>query len=423
MGSIIRSTLSVLFIGSLCIVGGVGFVRAQSAEELQTQISENNKQIEQLKAEIAKLQSDLNATSKQKQTLQTAVTELNLNIQKLTKSITLTQAEIKEKDREISNLSGSISETSERIGRSQDQVGNSLRQLDMADTQPQVLTLLTGGTLSQFFDEAANLTALRIELENKIRELSTLKEEYQTDKDVAEEKRAELAGLQRQLNEQKQGLAISRDEQNKLLTETKNKESTYQAQIAQKQAEQKAFEAALFDLASKLEYVLDPSKIPGARGGVLQWPLDNVLVTQQFGRTADSGRLYTSGTHDGIDFRASVGTPVRASLGGTVYEVNHGAAPNCQYGKWVIVKHPNGLATLYAHLSNINVGKGQTVATGQVLGYSGSTGYATGPHLHFTVYVAEALSLKQYTCKSGAVVTVPIAPLNAYLNPLDYLPR
>ncbi len=302
------------------------------------------------------------------------------------------------------------------------QVGESLRQLDIADTESQLLLLLSGGSLSAFFDEAANLTALRIALENTIQELSNLKEGYETDKSVAEAKRQELAALQRQLNEQKQGLAISRDEQDKLLAQTKNKESTYQAQIAAKQAEQKAFESALFELASQLEYVLDPTKVPGARSGVLRWPLDNVYVTQQFGRTADSGRLYTSGTHDGIDFRAPAGTPVRASLAGVVYEVNHGAAPNCQYGKWVIVKHANGLATLYAHLTNVGVQKGQVVTGGQVLGYSGSTGYATGPHLHFTVYVAEALSLKQYTCKSGAVVTVPIAPLNAYLNPLSYLP-
>jgi len=395
--------------------------QAQTAAEIQAQISQNNQQIEQLRAEIAKLQTELNATSKQKQTFQSAVTELDLNIKKLTKSITLTQAEITRKEREIANLSGSITDAVGKITRSQGQIGNSLRELDINDTQPQLLLLLTGGTLSQFFDEVASLTALRIELQQKIEELSNLKEDYQTDKNVAEDKLQQLAGLQRQLNEQKKGLAISRSEQAKLLTDTKNKESTYQAQIAQKQAEEKAFESALFELASQLEYVLDPNKLPSARAGVLQWPLDTVQVTQQFGKTAYSGRLYASGTHDGIDLRASIGTPVRAALSGVVYEVNFGAAPNCQYGKWVIVKHPNGLATLYAHLSNINVEKGQTVSTGQVVGYAGNTGYATGPHLHFTVYVADAISLKQYTCKSGAVVTVPIAPLNGYLNPLSYL--
>jgi murein DD-endopeptidase MepM/ murein hydrolase activator NlpD len=86
-----------------------------------------------------------------------------------------------------------------------------------------------------------------------------------------------------------------------------------------------------------------------------------------------------------------------------------------------VVQHANGLSTLYAHLSQISVAKGQSVSTGQVVGYSGMTGYATGPHLHFTVYVSSVLTFKQYTCKAGPTVTIPIAPPSGYLNPLSYL--
>jgi murein DD-endopeptidase MepM/ murein hydrolase activator NlpD len=114
--------------------------------------------------------------------------------------------------------------------------------------------------------------------------------------------------------------------------------------------------------------------------------------------------------------------PVKAALAGTVLEVNHGAVKYCQYGKWVLVRHGNGLTTLYAHLSEINVQKGAAVSTGQTIGRSGDSGYALGPHLHFTVYASSDVSLKQYTCKSGYTVTIPIAPVNAYLNPLSYLP-
>ena len=100
---------------------------------------------------------------------------------------------------------------------------------------------------------------------------------------------------------------------------------------------------------------------------------------------------------------------------------NLGAVPNCQYGKWVLIEHPNGLATLYAHLSSVSVQKSATVVTGQVIGFSGNTGYATGPHLHLGVYLADALSFQQYTCWNKSVVTIPVAPPAAYLNPLSYL--
>ena len=92
-----------------------------------------------------------------------------------------------------------------------------------------------------------------------------------------------------------------------------------------------------------------------------------------------------------------------------------------------MVKHANGLNTMYAHLSQISVTTGQNVSTGQVLGYSGETGYATGPHLHFGVYVSSAtqimtLGAATQTKTPCANATMPITPLSGYLNPLNYLP-
>lgn len=408
-----------LFLALVCT--GSASVSADTEAQIQAQIEENNRQIQRIKQEIAALEKDLNATVEQKQTLQNAINALNLNIQKLQKSISLTQTQIKQKDGEIGELAGSISTTESRIQGSQEQIANTLRELQALDTQPFVMMMLSGGTLSSFFDDAASLEAVRTGLQTHVHELSSLKEDLEGDKASAEGKRKELSALNENLGQQKQGLTVTKQSQDQLLKETQNKEAAYQAQLAQKRAEQQAFEAALFELASRLQSA-DPTHILAARSGVLQWPLEAVFVTQQFGKTSDSGRLYSSGTHDGVDFRAAVGTPVHAALAGVVLEVNQGAVPYCQYGKWVLVKHDNGLTTLYAHLSQISVQKGQSVATGATVGYAGNTGYATGPHLHFTVYVSEALTLKQYTCKSGKVVTVPIAPLNAYLNPLSYLP-
>jgi murein DD-endopeptidase MepM/ murein hydrolase activator NlpD len=394
---------------------------AQTNESVQTRIEESNAQIAKLQKEIEQLTGELNATSQQKQTLQNTVTGFNLNIQKTTKSISLTNTEIGKKDKEIHTLSGNISTTASKMDLVRGQIAGSLRQLDMLDQEPVALVLFGGGTLSSFFDQATSLAALRQALHDKSLELSDLKGNLTVSKSSAEQKRADLANLQRQLAQQQKTLAIARDEQNTLLQQTKSKEANYQTLIAQKKAEQAVFEAELYRLAASLG-TADTSAAPSPSRGILNWPLGSVTITQQFGGTVDARRLYTSGTHNGVDFRASIGTPVRAALGGTVQEINQGAVKNCQYGKWALVKHDNGLTTLYAHLSSIAVVKGQRVATGETLGYSGDTGYATGPHLHFTVYASSAVQFKNYTCNSGYTAYIPYAAPNAYLDPMSYLP-
>lgn len=98
-----------------------------------------------------------------------------------------------------------------------------------------------------------------------------------------------------------------------------------------------------------------------------------------------------------IDLYANPNAPIGAAMAGTVTFA--GGNPCCSYGLYVIVDHGNGMQTVYAHLSKIVVSVGERVAQGEVLGYGGRTGYATGNHLHFEVHV------------NGAIV-----------NPLDYLP-
>jgi murein DD-endopeptidase MepM/ murein hydrolase activator NlpD len=258
--------------------------------------------------------------------------------------------------------------------------------------------------------------ALRV----KTNQLAGAKEQLATQQDAAQTTRNKLASLQVELVTQQKALDANKVAKAALLSQTKSQESSYQKLIVQKRAEEAAFEAAIYQLSLQLK-AADNSKIPSASKGILNWPLDSVNVTQFFGKTTDSGRLYASGTHNGVDFAANVGAPVHAVLGGVVQEINEGAVQNCQYGKWVLVKHPNGLSSLYAHLSQINVSKGDAVTTGQTVGFSGMTGYATGPHLHLGLYNSSSVTFKQYSCKSGSSVYIPIAPPNGYLDPMAYL--
>ena len=86
--------------------------------------------------------------------------------------------------------------------------------------------------------------------------------------------------------------------------------------------------------------------------------------------------------HTGVDWGCRVGTPVVAAAGGTVIR-STSSGYNGGYGQVVIISHPNGTQTIYAHLSQINVSVGTRVTQGQIIGATGNTGRSTGPHLHF----------------------------------------
>lgn len=98
------------------------------------------------------------------------------------------------------------------------------------------------------------------------------------------------------------------------------------------------------------------------------------------------GAVKTQGIHgyNAIDLAARIGTPILASASGQVIISREGGW-NGGYGNYMVLKHDNGTQTLYAHNSSNIVGVGQYVVQGQIIGYVGSTGYSTGPHVHFEI--------------------------------------
>jgi len=119
------------------------------------------------------------------------------------------------------------------------------------------------------------------------------------------------------------------------------------------------------------------------------WPTNAGYMTSGFG-------WRTGGFHPGIDLGVAHWTPIKASRSGTVTSAGWIGG----YGKAVVINHGNGFETLYAHNNEIKVRVGQKVSAGQLISYSGSTGFSTGPHLHFEIY------------KNGTPV-----------NPMYYLPK
>ncbi|AYV48160.1 hypothetical protein CFHF_23685 [Caulobacter flavus] len=115
-------------------------------------------------------------------------------------------------------------------------------------------------------------------------------------------------------------------------------------------------------------------------GSLLRTPLHRTRITSAFGPRRHPLLGYTR-MHKGVDFDAPIGTPVLAAADGVVETADWAGG----YGRRIRLRHADGLQTVYAHLSRWTVAAGQTVRQGEVVGLSGASGLATGPHLHFEV--------------------------------------
>jgi murein DD-endopeptidase MepM/ murein hydrolase activator NlpD len=418
---------------------------ADTAAEIQAKIDAQNDKIKALQAEIAAYEATLTDISKNKTTLQSEVNRLDTSRKKIAADISVTQNKITAANLQLQELGTQIVDKETRIDTDNKAIQESLRTLMKATDQTLVEYFFSSPDgLTSAWQEADQIETLQGSIHSEIQALSDAKTQLNEHKTEVSGQKAKLSGLATELKEQKTVLDQNRKEEATLLAQTKNKESSYQTLLAQKKAQAAQFEQELNQYQSQLKFTLDPSKIPAAGSGVLSFPLDpsfmsrckdrasafgNIYcITQYFGNTAfaQSG-AYNGQGHNGVDFGSPEGTKIVAALSGTVIGTgNTDAFPNCySYGKWVLVKHGNGLTSIYAHLSYIGVSTGDAVPTGGLLGYSGKTGYATGPHLHFGLYVSDAVKIVRLgdvkSITNCANAPVPVAPTSAYLNPMSYL--
>jgi len=414
----------LIFLGMFCLPD-TRRLRAESIEELQAKISEHNKTIDDLEKEIASYHRELESVGKEAKSLQGTIRSIDLEQQTLAAQIKVTQAKISSVNLTLQELSFDIGDKTQRINRSTEGLKESMRKITQFDDNSLVEIFLNNKSLSAFWDSVDTLERFEARVKADLDETRKIKIDLQGKQHLSEQKKKELVSLNAELADRRSILDSNKNQKSKLLHATKNKESNYKQILEQKVTLKNAFEQELLQFESELRIAIDPSRLPKTGSGVLRWPLDSVKITQQFGNTefAKSGG-YNGKGHNGIDLRAPVGTPIKASLSGRVSGSGNTdtVCPGASYGKWVLIEHGNGLSTLYAHFSLIKVAAGQNVETGEIIGYSGETGYATGPHLHFTVYATQGVRIldrKSTVCKG--TYHMPVADLKAYLNPLSYL--
>lgn len=424
------TTIATVVVVSLFVLASAPAI-ADRVDEIQQEIEERSERIEEIEEDISKYEQELQEVRSEKQTLESRIAELQSTNRKLSSDVELTQARIDRAENTIREINLNIERAEDTIRENHDALKKAIRTLHELDQTTLVEKLLANNSLSDIWKTVDTLQAFQESIKRDLDEIRDLKVTLQEDKQTERAKISELENLRETYQDKLTIVQQNKRQQDRLLDQTESTESAYQAQLAEKRRQKELFQQQLTELESELNVAVDQSAIPSASNSTFIWPVDNIRITQQFGGTEfakQNPAAYGRPFHNGTDFGVPTGTPIKSVRQGVVQASgNTDAVAGCySYGKWVLVKHDNGLSSLYAHLSLIKAQPGQSVRTGDVIGYSGNTGYSTGPHLHLTVYASNAVQIRRMgdikTNTNCGPARIPIAPLEAYLNPMKYLP-
>ncbi|MBI4094611.1 MAG: peptidoglycan DD-metalloendopeptidase family protein [Candidatus Liptonbacteria bacterium] len=387
-------------------------------ETLKGQIEARARELERINEELERTQKSLDTTKGERVSLQNELQRLEYATNQLKLNIRADEVSISKLGLELRALSFDISDIESATKSKRSAIVQVFRLLQRSSDVSPLIVFLRNESLADGVLEAQALSDLNTQLAVDIGSLRTLQGELAEKLDDASVKKDAVTRHRKNLENRTSIVQDQTRTRQVLLTETKSKESEYAKQVAELQKLQQEIAEEIESLDAELRTKIDPSLLPAARPGVLALPVDPPLVTQKYGSTKFAQTAYPGKWHNGTDFRAPLGTPIVAAESGRVAAVgDQDSFKGCYrgaYGKFIVINHNNNLTTLYAHLSRQAVRVGEEVTRGQLIGYSGSTGYATGAHLHFTVFA-------QPTFYMGPSRVCGTMPFGGDLNPERYL--
>lgn len=227
-------------------------------------------------------------------------------------------------------------------------------------------------------------------------------EEYKTARETTEQVKAEYEATLAQLGEKQETLEAEKAELEEqiaaaveVINQLQDDIDAARAEYAKAAAAEAAAQASINAIIAQMQAEEEAARQEAAQNnqqytgtgstatGTYIWPCpSSTYVTSAFGMR-DHPLFGDERPHSGIDIAGSAGSEVLAADSGTVAVATYSSS----YGNYVTIYHSNGDYTLYAHMSSLAVSAGQSVTQGDVIGYVGSTGWATGPHLHFEIRV------------------------------------
>jgi murein DD-endopeptidase MepM/ murein hydrolase activator NlpD len=368
----------------LCLVGITVPASVHiAADDYQAQIEQRQQQRAQIDTRIAQLQAQIAQLLTQEGQLRAAIAQLDRQITAQQQRVAGQQTHLDQVTAHLQAEETKLQQTKARLAQDKLALSRQVVAIYKSGENSALNNLLSAGNFNQFWQRLidlhrvaaneGNIVALvKSEEESVQSSVNQIAADKQQQATILGQLQAEAAQLQQQYADRQAAEAqlrwvIAQSEQQVALAEQSRRE--VDAQIAALQAAQE-----------------EARRRAGGGSGQFLWP-ERGSISQGFGCTDYPFEAYAPDCpyphrwHSGLDIAAAWGTEIHAADAGVAYTYYTGYG----FGVYVIMVHGNGWSTIYGHMSSIVVGNGATVGRGQLIGYEGSTGNSSGPHLHFEI--------------------------------------
>lgn len=381
---------AVMLAGMITVTTSVSApVHAESISELESQQEALEAKSEELSAALEEAKQNTEAKEALKQQYEENINQVQGQIDTLNQEIRVLDEEIAAKQKEIEGPQAEIDENLELLKQR-------IRAIYIAGETSTLDILLGAEDFSDFLDKASLLQTITSHDVTLIETIQEKVSAIQEEKDVIETSREQVSAKKAELDTQQQELTRLLEENQVILEELYGIQEHAQHVMDENDAELGEIEEqiASYYRAQAQNNAASSSSAPTSdspansapvvapyTGGAFVWPTPGFYyLSSQW----NEDRGYYN--HGAIDIAGGgiYGSPVVAAAGGTVVFSSAGGWGG-GYGTYLMIDHGGGISTLYAHMSGLAVSQGATVSAGQTIGYVGSTGDSTGPHLHFEV--------------------------------------
>lgn len=361
--------------------------------------SEIKKQIDALKAESAEIQKELDMRKRQYDESYNDMAAMVAQKTEIDQELTLLSNKIEATNAQITAYGQLIADTQDELDRAETELRNlseehraRIRAMEEQGNLTYWQVIFEATSFMEMLDRISIVEEISAADRRRIEQMRIAADLVTASRDGLEREKSALQETQAQLAADEEVLAERRAQSDELLYELEKKVDEFASLMEESEALQ---EELMQDIAAKeKEYKNAKYNEELARMALqgqnppsnAKWvtPVSGYTISSPFGMRKHP-ILGTSKMHNGIDMACAQGTPIYATRAGTVTTASYQAGGA---GNYVSINHLDGFSSIYMHMTNYVVSAGQSVTQGQLIGYVGSTGLSTGPHLHFGISYA-----------------------------------